>query len=66
MITVNGREISYKNGMTVADALEAAGEYVSALTLVMVDGKLLPCGQPYNESLVDGTRIELLTIVSGG
>ncbi|OLN31864.1 sulfur carrier protein ThiS [Desulfosporosinus metallidurans] len=66
MITVNGREIDYNTGMTVIDALKAAGESADAMTLVVVDGKLLPCGQPYMEPLADGARIKLLPIISGG
>ncbi|MFZ5643395.1 MAG: sulfur carrier protein ThiS [Bacillota bacterium] len=66
MITVNGREIHFENGMTVADALKAAGESVDAMTLVLVDGKLLPCGRLHMEPLADGSHIRLLPLVSGG
>ncbi|MTI84300.1 MAG: sulfur carrier protein ThiS [Firmicutes bacterium] len=66
MITVNGREINFEKGITVADALEAAGETADAMTLVIVDGKVLPCGQLHTKPLVDGANIKLITLVSGG
>ncbi len=66
MITLNGREINFEKGMTVADAIKAAGASVDAMTLVIVDGKLLLCGRCYTEPLVDGANIRLMTITSGG
>lgn len=66
MIKVNGLKIEFKHGMTVADALKLAGKSPDAMTLVVLDGKLLPCGQPYKDSLADGSEIRLLPIVSGG
>ncbi|HBV88937.1 MoaD/ThiS family protein [Desulfosporosinus sp.] len=66
MIRVNGREIVYEKGMTVIDALRAAEESADGLTLVIVNEKLLPYGQPYTETLEDGSHIKLFPIVSGG
>jgi len=66
MITVNGRGIVYEKGMTVIDALKVAGESADGLTLVIVNEKLLPYGQPYTEPLEDGSHIKLFPIVSGG
>lgn len=66
MIKVNEEEIDFKNGMTVADALQTVGESIGAMTLVMIDWKVLSFDQFKSEELVDGTHIKLLTIISGG
>jgi len=66
MITVNKREIPYKIGMTVEDAIRAAGESFDSMTLVVVDGVLIPCGRPHKDPLDDGSYIKLLPILSGG
>lgn len=66
MITVNEQEILFEQNMTVADALRAAGEAIDDMTLVMMDGKVLPCGQYHLEPLEDGAHIKLLPILSGG
>lgn len=66
MITVNGKKINFKEGMTAADAVMAAGESVDGVTLVVIDGVVLPCGQLPREPLSDGTEIKLLSIISGG
>lgn len=66
MIKVNGLKIKFNNGMTVEDALKSAGKSPDALTLVVLNGKLLPYGEPYNKPLTDGSEIRLLPIVSGG
>lgn len=65
MITVNEREIKFEKGMTVADAIKAAGEPVDAMTLVVVDGKVLPSGR-LDLELADGMEIRLWPVVSGG
>lgn len=66
MITVNGREIEFKKDMTLSDALMATEESTNAMTLVILDGKLIPWGQPYKEPLLDGSEIKLLPIICGG
>lgn len=66
MIKVNGREIDFIKGMTLSDALMEAGESSDAMTLVVVNGVLIPCGQPYRQPLTDGTDVRLLPIMSGG
>lgn len=66
MITVNGAEINYRDDMTVTDALQAAGESADTVTLVLVDGKVLPFGELHTQPLTDGAKIKLLRIISGG
>lgn len=66
MISVNGREINFENGMTVADALRAAGESTDAMTLVVVDGKVIPHNLLQTTPVTDGAQIMLLPLLSGG
>lgn len=66
MVTVNGRWIDYKDGMTVADALRAAGEHPDAMTLIVVDGRVLPYDRIAVTPLADGAQIRLLPLLSGG
>ncbi|TYO96455.1 sulfur carrier protein ThiS [Desulfallas thermosapovorans] len=66
MIKVNEKQIPFTPGMTAADALKAAGESPGAMTLVVVDGKVVPRDRLDMEPLADGAHIKLLTIVSGG
>lgn len=66
MIIVNEQEIDYKIGMTVADAIVKAGETLDIMTLVMVDGEVLPYNRLNSELLVDGMNIKFLPILSGG
>lgn len=66
MITVNGRIINYTNGMTVSDAIKAAGDTADDVTLVLVDGMVLTCGFVHDQLLEDGACIKLLRIISGG
>lgn len=66
MITVNEKQIRFVEGMTAADALKAAGESPGAMTLVVVNGKVVPRDRLDMVPLADGAHIKLLTIVSGG
>jgi thiamine biosynthesis protein ThiS len=66
MITINKREINYEIGMTVADALKEAGELVDSMTLVAVDGKVVPKNLLNSELISDGACIKLLRIIAGG
>lgn len=66
MITVNGQKFDFENGMTVADALKAAGEYTDSMTLVVVNGKVIPNEQLDIQLLNDGSNIKLMPIISGG
>lgn len=66
MVTVNGRQIDYQEGMTVADALRAAGEQPDTMTLVVVDGRVLLHDRLAVTPLADGAQIRLLPLLSGG
>lgn len=66
MIKVNGHKIDFEKGMTVADALQAVGKSTDAMTLVMVDGKVLPRERLHKIALANGKEIKLLPIISGG
>jgi thiamine biosynthesis protein ThiS len=66
MIMVNGLKINFENGMTVADALKAAGEGTGAMALIVVNGTVLPCNKVHMEQLSDGTHIKVLPLMSGG
>ncbi|MBP1927148.1 thiamine biosynthesis protein ThiS [Sedimentibacter acidaminivorans] len=66
MITVNNREINYKIGMSVYDALQESGESINNMTLVVVDEKVIALDKLKDEILNNGMNIKLLHIVSGG
>jgi thiamine biosynthesis protein ThiS len=66
MITVNGQIINFEEGMTAADALRIAEKPIDAMTLVVVDGIVIPCNQLHNKLLTEDTNIKLLPLMSGG
>lgn len=66
MIKVNGKEIKFVEGMTVLEAIKAAGEVVDVTTLVVADERVLSHDQIHNEQISDGVEIKLLSLLSGG
>jgi thiamine biosynthesis protein ThiS len=66
MVTVNKQQIEFYDGMTVADALKAAGEVIDAMVLVVVDGKILPRNKLDTELVTENTQIKLLPMLTGG
>ncbi len=66
MITVNNREINYKIGMSVYDALQESGESINNMTLVVVGEKVIAFDKLTDEILNNGMSIKLMHIVSGG
>jgi thiamine biosynthesis protein ThiS len=66
MITINRREINFENGMTVADVLRAVGEFADSMTIVVLDGSVLPHERLHNILLSDGALIRVMPIMSGG
>ncbi|MDF2891564.1 MAG: hypothetical protein K0R80_1931 [Clostridia bacterium] len=66
MITVNEQRIVFYDGMTVADALKAAGELTDAWVLVVLDGKVIPRNKLDIVFVAEGTHIKLLPVLTGG
>ncbi len=66
MIKVNDKEIKFVEGMTVLEAIKAAGEVVDVTTLVVADERVLSHDQIHNEQISDGVEIKLLSLLSGG
>mgnify|MGYP000870289646 CR=1 FL=1 len=66
MVRVNEREIEYKKGMTVADAIREAGQSIDKMTIVMVDGIVLSLDEIKYVIVEDGAFIKLLPLISGG
>ena len=66
MITINGKEVPFAEGMTVSDAIKAVDEQIDQMTLVLVNKTLLPHSTIYNQALEDGSQIKLLYIMGGG
>lgn len=66
MVRVNEREIEYKKGMTVADAIREAGQSIDKMTIVIVDGIVLSLDEIKYVIVEDGAFIKLLPLISGG
>ena len=66
MVIVNGSEIPFKAGMTAADAIQAAGELTDGVTLIVIDGKVIPPMELNTTLMSDSTVIKLMRIISGG
>ena len=65
MITVNGNEIDYEEGMTVERVLEVC-DYVFPLIVVKVDGDFVPREEYSTTEVVDGAIVEAIHLISGG
>jgi thiamine biosynthesis protein ThiS len=65
MITVNGTPHSWREGMTVRDAL-VEKKYGFPLVIVKIDGKLIPRGAYDETGLPDGCVLEVIHLMSGG
>ena len=65
MIIVDDQEISWSDGMTIADALSALGGHTDC-AVVKLDGKLI--SKPHFETtrVRDGSTIILLPMIAGG
>ena len=66
MITVNGEQIRYRQGMTLAEALDAACVDMGAPMLITVGGKLANKANAKRIMLSDGAEICVMPILSGG
>ncbi len=65
MITVDGQQLPWREGMTVADLLEKvdSGDYCA---VVRLNGKLVSSPAFHNTSIPDNSVIQLLPLVAGG
>ena len=66
MVVVNGNKIEYTSGMTIADALASAAEAADTVTLVVLDGMIVPPALLNSTQLSDGSVIKLMRVISGG
>ena len=65
MITVNGKELEWEEGMTV-DAVLKRMKYTSHLILVKVDGEVIPQKNFGTAPVPDGAVVEAIHLVGGG
>ena len=65
MIRINEKEIEWREGMTVSDAMNDA-ELSFPLVVVAVNDQIIPKRELGNYELSDGDEIEVLHLTSGG
>jgi sulfur carrier protein len=65
MVTVNGKEIEWEEGMTVASLLEKC-RYTFPLIIVKVNDELVPRRLFQEHSIRDGDLVEAIHLMSGG
>jgi len=65
MVRVNGREIEWREGMTVADLMRDLGDPYSC-AVVRVGGKIVTRPNFHKASVPDNTEVHLLHLVAGG
>jgi sulfur carrier protein len=64
-ITVNGAPMDWREGMTVADILEARN-YIFRMIAVQVNGELVPRGTYKEAAVPDGADVQVIHMISGG
>jgi len=65
MITAKGKELVWREGMTVKEVLDALG-YTFPLVMVRVNGELVKKSQWTEFSVPDGASIDVQPVVAGG
>ena len=65
MITAKGKELAWREGMTVKDVLDALG-YAFPLVLVRVNGELVKKSQWMEFTVPDGASVDVRPVVAGG
>jgi sulfur carrier protein len=65
MITVNGNEAAWSDGMTVATLLKEVG-FVFPLLVVRVNGTLIDRADYGRCAVADGDTVEVVHLMSGG
>ena len=66
MVRVNGKEVEFREGMTVAEALKVAGENLDQMVIIMVDEQVISKGDLNRTIVTVNTNISLLPLTSGG
>ena len=65
MITVNGQQMDWHPGMTVAEILKIRN-YIFRMLVIQVNGELVKRGT-YDKAVVpDGANVEVIHMISGG
>jgi sulfur carrier protein len=65
MIVVNGAQMDWHPGMTVAEILKIRN-YIFRMLVIQVDGELVKRGT-YDRAIVpDGANVEVIHMISGG
>lgn len=65
MINVDGKDLPWKDGMTLADLLETV-ENVSFCSVVRLNGRLVSSPAFDTTLIPDNAKIDLLPLVAGG
>lgn len=65
MVRVNGREIEWREGMTVSDLIKALDDS-NACVAVRVDGEIVTHPNFHKTSVPDNTEVHLLHLIAGG
>lgn len=66
MIKIGNKDLEFKEGMTVAEALNLIGEKLDQSIIVMVDEKVIQKADLESTKLHDNSKISLLRLISGG
>lgn len=66
MVKVNDKEVKFREGMTVAEALKVAGESLDQMAIIIVDGQVISKGDLNSITVTVNTNISLLPLTSGG
>ena len=65
MITVNGKETEWHEGMTVADLLKAK-KYSFPLIIITINGNIVPKAKYPDTKIPDGAEVKANHLISGG
>ncbi len=65
MIIVNGQQMDWRPGMTVAEIL-AIRNYIFRMLVIQVNGELVKRGTYDKVVVPDGANVEVIHMISGG
>jgi sulfur carrier protein len=65
-VRVNGEPQALRDGVTVADVVQALVEWAERGVAVALDGDIVPRSEWTTTSLSDGQQVEVLRAVQGG